>query len=279
MLSASMQSMNYQTCVRCRQQKPLERFYFIKRSQKHDTRCKECIREYVNERRQTIPGLVEREHEIQTKSRKKRKQADPTLNTWARKTPEQRQAMYQAVKRWRARNAGQFNKEASQANGLRRSIGYSKAWPVIVHHYGNICLSCGAAGTLCFDHVKPLSQNGPNDLTNGQPLCRKCNTFKGATVQDKDHRPDGGAWIRRLIAANPWLSDATKAGKRGFLLTKEERRAREEWRSAVVVVPQEGVQIAQEESGGSGFQPCVAEDARQIAQKRFIDDLLAHLPR
>lgn len=156
---------------------------------------------------------------------------------WKDKTKKQKRDAYEAVKRWRAKNKGQFNAEARLAIHLRRSIAFQRAWPLIVEHYGNRCLNCGASDRLCFDHVVPLSQGGENQLANGQPLCRKCNTFKGTIeVSSSDWRPDKGAWIAELVALNPHLV-IRKAGKRfrrlalaeqkGLLARQDEARERE----------------------------------------------------
>lgn len=216
--------MSYQTCTKCKACKPIERFYFIKRSQSHDSRCKECIKAYHQERRAEIPGLVEHEREVQERSRHKRKAANPSLGTWSTKTPAQKKAAYLAVKKWRANNAGRFEREAKLSLRLKRSWGYIKAWPAIVHHYGGKCLNCGSTDKMCFDHVVPLSKGGDNLITNGQPICVKCNTFKGQTQQDKDWRPDGGAWIRELARLNPHLMQMTEERPQGWHLTIKGRK-------------------------------------------------------
>lgn len=142
-------------------------------------------------------------------------------------TPKQKRQRYQAVKAWRARNKDQFNGEARESIRLRRSFQFIKAWPVIVEHYGNKCLHCGSDGPLCFDHVRPLREGGENQLANGQPLCVKCNTFKGTLQQkDKDWRPDHGQWIVGLVKANPWLV-IEPAVKRGWHRTAEGRKEME----------------------------------------------------
>ncbi len=266
--------MSYQTCTKCKACKPIERFYFIKRSQKHDTRCKECVIAYQHERRATIPGLEDHERELQAKSYRERKKANPSLGTWAEKTSAQKKKMVEYVKRWRDKNRGQFNEEQRQSLQLRRSKAFQKAWPVIVHHYGGKCLSCGSAGKLCFDHVKPLSQRGDNLLTNGQPLCLKCNTFKGSTIQDKDHRPDRGEWIARLAKLNPWLVEPMPKGWWHKQPGREERAARiraEADKPLLLPMSEDEYagQVAQGVVARLGFQCVVSQDAVQNAQNNY----------
>lgn len=159
---------------------------------------------------------------------------------WSKKTKKQKRDSYEAVKRWRAKNGERFNLEASQALRMRRSWQHATAWPLICEYYGNKCANCGVTNELCFDHVVPLSAGGANQLWNGQPLCRACNTFKGQ-LQDNttDWRPDQGRWVRELIRLNPQLV-LENEGKVGWHLTTEGRaelQRRAERRSMAIVVP------------------------------------------
>ena len=63
------------------------------------------------------------------------------------------------------------------------------------------CVSCGRAGRLECDHVKPLADGGdPWDMDNLQSLCRGCHVEK--TRQEAENRrelpPGGRAW-RALV--------------------------------------------------------------------------------
>ena len=52
-------------------------------------------------------------------------------------------------------------------------------------HYEHMCLCCGEKlGKLAADHIQPLSIGGPNSIDNIQPLCRSCNSKKGAKTID-----------------------------------------------------------------------------------------------
>jgi hypothetical protein len=43
---------------------------------------------------------------------------------------------------------------------------------------GKPCAICGKPSDT-LDHIVPLKMGGTNDLSNIQPLCRKCNSVKG----------------------------------------------------------------------------------------------------
>lgn len=60
-------------------------------------------------------------------------------------------------------------------------------WNSIKAKYNFTCLCCGRREPeikLTFDHVIPLSKGGGNSIENCQPLCRSCNSAKGAKNTD-----------------------------------------------------------------------------------------------
>lgn len=54
------------------------------------------------------------------------------------------------------------------------------AWAEKLIEHGNRCAHCGAGGRLEIDHIKPIKLGGTNMIDNVQPLCRSCNSSKGA---------------------------------------------------------------------------------------------------
>jgi len=221
--------MGMKTCTRCHATKPPEDFHFIKRSESHDTRCKQCVNAYLRERTATFPHV----REWQAASAKRWQRKNPEKRLWKNKTTAQKKIAYDAVQRWRAKNADRFTSEARQSIRMKRSPQHARVWPIIVAHYGGKCLNCGTDRAVCFDHVVPLSQGGENQLANGQPLCRACNSFKGA-LQDssKDYRPDRGAWIAELVRLNPCYR-LQPAERQGGHRSEERRQAAEALQVAI----------------------------------------------
>lgn len=77
----------------------------------------------------------------------------------------------------------------------------SAEWEALCTRYGNICLRCGAAGVpLTVDHVVPISKGGTNWITDVQPLCKPCNSWKG--TKTIDFRPDSAA--QQAISPRPF---------------------------------------------------------------------------
>jgi 5-methylcytosine-specific restriction endonuclease McrA len=63
----------------------------------------------------------------------------------------------------------------------------TKDWIDICERWGNKCLCCGKPGnylTLTLDHVFPLIDGGQHKKNNIQPLCKSCNSRKGAKYID-----------------------------------------------------------------------------------------------
>lgn len=58
-------------------------------------------------------------------------------------------------------------------------------WEMLLDQYDYTCLRCGRNDVkLTADHVIPLSKGGTNYISNIQPLCKSCNSYKGVNVTD-----------------------------------------------------------------------------------------------
>lgn len=63
-------------------------------------------------------------------------------------------------------------------------------WDELLERTGYQCLCCGSQDRIECDHIVPVSKDGTNDIANLQPLCRSCNSSKGARHQ-MNYLPDG----------------------------------------------------------------------------------------
>lgn len=58
-------------------------------------------------------------------------------------------------------------------------------WERLKARYSYTCVKCRQQGVeLTKDHIVPLALGGTDSIDNLQPLCRRCNSSKGATVAD-----------------------------------------------------------------------------------------------
>jgi 5-methylcytosine-specific restriction endonuclease McrA len=157
-------------CIDCGEVKPLSEFYRHPRmSDGHLNSCKDCRRTYQRSR----PYDKERERRRnQTEARKKYHAAN--LKRWRRENPLKAAAQRDRIRSLRLRCDGNYTAAEFRAH---------------CEKYGNVCLRCGRGEVpLTPDHVVPLSLGGSNWISNIQPLCRRCNSWKNARVMD--YRPE-----------------------------------------------------------------------------------------
>lgn len=93
-------------------------------------------------------------------------------------------------------------KTRSERLAYARSLGTHSdtEWKAMVEICDHRCVRCGAHKTelhgnsLCKDHIMPIYQGGSDGIDNIQPMCRNCNSSKGA--DSTDHRRSD--WKERL---------------------------------------------------------------------------------
>lgn len=57
-------------------------------------------------------------------------------------------------------------------------------WQSLCNLHNNKCLNCKKELPLTRDHIRALARGGTHDISNIQPLCRKCNSCKGTKEID-----------------------------------------------------------------------------------------------
>lgn len=98
----------------------------------------------------------------------------------------------QGVKSWVESNRQakySCNRRRDQ-NKLSMSPLRQQDWDEVLKEQGDVCLVCRSP-EITVDHICPISKGGNNSKDNLQPLCRSCNSSKGANTID----------YRRLISS------------------------------------------------------------------------------
>jgi 5-methylcytosine-specific restriction endonuclease McrA len=87
------------------------------------------------------------------------------------------------VDRWRRANLDKVNTihERRRARLMGLSIHHTtEEWLALLGRIGGKCAHCGTTERISRDHINPLSKGGSDTIDNIQPLCRSCNSRKGA---------------------------------------------------------------------------------------------------
>lgn len=157
-------------CVGCKLNKQ-DREFYNKAPGRLTSRCKLChnaksLQRYAANRAAIIVS--------QTAYNK----ANPHVGKAARKRYRQR---YPDRQRARMRN-----KKHRQRARLRNLTEHhtETEWQAVLDRFGRQCLRCGWPSDLVRDHVVPLACGGSNTADNLQPLCTRCNEWKGAKAID-----------------------------------------------------------------------------------------------
>ena len=77
-------------------------------------------------------------------------------------------------------NYSNYDCKRRLADEALRSASLRKA---VLAKTGGTCTYCGSDFDICVDHIVPVKAGGCNSIDNLQPLCRSCNSSKGAKME------------------------------------------------------------------------------------------------
>lgn len=145
--------------------------------------CVRCTRERSDKWQQDNPdGVSKRTRRWRQKNLDKVRN---NISRWQKENPEKMAAKYNRRRTRKTKAGGSYTGEE---------------FKTLCKQYDNRCLCCGKKKKLEFDHVIPVSKGGSSDISNGQPLCRSCNSSKGN--KSTDYRTKSGIkrWVQpRLL--------------------------------------------------------------------------------
>ena len=159
--------------------------------------CKKCTAEYceANREKRRAYGAEyreanrEKENARYAKWREENLEKEKARNAkWRKENPEKKET---CRVNYRAALAG--------ADGTHTV----DEWRIILDHYGNACLKCGATENITKDHIVAINNGGSNWANNLQPLCASCNSAK-RDYHSTDYRPNLGVelWQQVPLALN-----------------------------------------------------------------------------
>lgn len=183
-------------CKKCGVEKDIKEFSKGKRG-KLSYACKSCTSKYDKER------YKKKSSEIKEKSKKWRQENKEryrkSLQDWHAKHPNYYTEYYYSEHLTQKRKTEEYKTSKrihtrineSKRRAIRRGCGGSISkveWENLVKKYNYTCLRCGRNDVkLTLDHVVPLVMGGKHLIENAQPLCKSCNSKKGAKYID--YRP------------------------------------------------------------------------------------------
>ena len=177
-------------CTKCKEVKAVSEFHrSAKNSDGLKCRCKVCRAEYARGYMATYNPAYYKVHQESIKEAADRYYAENAERVKSRVREYQRanpRANRRRVKEWQRTNRERRREHARRYTSRKRANGGShtvEEWLALCDAYDGKCARCGAEEQT-LDHIVPVLLGGSNDIENIQPLCRSCNSSKGAKELD-----------------------------------------------------------------------------------------------
>lgn len=181
-------SVKKKVCIKCGDKKLIEEFTRDKsRKDGRNPYCKGCVRRYA----QSSKG----------------KEAHRRAMARYAKTEGRKRGRRRYFQSSRGKQASRRHKITRRAKKTHAGGTYTQSqWYKLCEFYGFRCLKCDRKMSfedIQFDHIKPIAKGGTSFITNGQPLCGKCNKQKGN--REIDYRKSLPDWLDR--SNDVWLQN------------------------------------------------------------------------
>lgn len=183
-----------------------------------DGHCKQCKQNYcgshktqINERsKQWRKDNPEKYKDAKRKWEKENRELLNYRKRTKQKTEADKKRTNANGRRWAAKNKGKLKAKAARrrTNETKSGGNFTGAeWNSLCDAYKNKCLKCGKTfprGKLTADHVLPIVMGGDSNISNIQPLCKSCNSSKGAKHIDY-RKGNVKRWVQKKLI--DFLSD------------------------------------------------------------------------
>lgn len=104
-------------------------------------------------------------------------------------------------------------KRSERLTAAREINSHTKGqWNEMLYFFNHSCSKCGSTDFIVKDHIKPIYQGGSDGIENLQPLCRSCNSSKGAESTDYRKQHANASQMPRIWFETP--PNASQESKR-----------------------------------------------------------------
>lgn len=191
-----MKSITHKTCNKCKVDKPISEFGELASSRDgYKYRCDACVREHLDVRVRYSKSYRENNSEkVAESSRVYRERNRKKLNAasirWNRDNIVRRR---ETQLEWHTSNPDKYSEYSNRRRARKLENGvYDVRQKFLRRLYTSPCILCGAMDGVTADHIIPIARGGTHSEGNLQPLCKSCNSSKGAKlmVEFRQSRPD-----------------------------------------------------------------------------------------
>lgn len=180
-------------CPKCNKKKPIKGFFKDKsKKDGYESICKVCRKEYRQSYAQTEKGKGVKKRYCQSSKGKEAYVRYNASDKGAQRGKHHRQTP-------KGRQTAKKGYATYRTNQTKAGGSYtSNEWYKLCKFYEFRCLKCNKQfpfEKLTLDHIKPVSKDGSSFIFNTQPLCKRCNSSKGA--KEIDYRKTLPNWINR----------------------------------------------------------------------------------
>ena len=191
-----MKIISHKTCNKCKVDKPISEFGELASSKDgYKYRCDSCVNEYIS--KCSARTKKSRDKNIERYKETKRRYVERTREQYLSASPEWREEYRkprrEALQKWYKNNPEKYAELKNRRRARKLQNGVFRVETKFLRRlYASPCVACGGLADISADHIIPIARGGTHSEGNLQPLCKSCNSSKGAKlmVEFRQSRPD-----------------------------------------------------------------------------------------